>query len=127
MDPITLIVLALAAGATAGLQAVASSAVTDAYASLKSLVKKRLAGQQDGEMVLNRYESAPQVWEAPLAQELTNAGAADDSELIAAAQAIMTLTDEAGHRAGKYTVDARGAQGVQIGEHGKQHNIFGKP
>jgi len=36
---------------------------------------------------------------------------------VAAAQALMSLVDEAGTRAGKYTVDMRGAQGAQIGDH----------
>ena len=36
----------------------------------------------------------------------------------------MSLVDAAGSRAGKYTVDARGAQGVQIGDHNTQDNIF---
>ncbi len=39
----------------------------------------------------------------------------------------MSLVDEAGTRAGKYTVDMRGAQGAQIGDHNTQRNIFGAP
>src|ERR1035441_7866321 len=38
MDPITLIVTALAAGAASGVSDTASSAVTDAYANLRALV-----------------------------------------------------------------------------------------
>ena len=45
MDPITLIVTALAAGAALGVKDAASSAVKDAYAGLKALVSKRLARQ----------------------------------------------------------------------------------
>lgn len=60
MDPITLIVTALAAGAALGLKDSASAAVQDAYAGLKALVRKRLAGRQDAELVLARYEQAPQ-------------------------------------------------------------------
>ena len=51
MDPITLIVTALAAGAALGLKDTASSAIKDAYQGLKTLVKKRLASQADGELV----------------------------------------------------------------------------
>ncbi len=43
MDPVTLIVTALAAGAASALQDGASAAVKDAYARLKALVKKRFA------------------------------------------------------------------------------------
>ena len=52
MDPITLIVTALASGAALGVTDTASSAVKDAYAELKALVKKRLAGRPDAELVL---------------------------------------------------------------------------
>ena len=39
----------------------------------------------------------------------------------------MSLVDGAGARAGKYTVDARGAQGVQVGDHNRQDNVFNAP
>jgi hypothetical protein len=42
--------------------------------------------------------------------------AGHDLDLVAAAQALMNLVDEGEARAGKYTVDVRGAQGVPIGD-----------
>lgn len=124
MDPITLIVTALAAGAALGLKDSASSAVKDAYAGLRALVRKKLAGRPDAEVVLARHEKAPETWQAPLMAELAESGADRDRDLEAAAQALMNLVDEAGARAGKYTVDVRGAQGVQIGDHARQDNVF---
>ena len=59
--------------------------------------------------------------------ELGEAGADRDRDLVAAAQALMSLVDEAGARAGKYTVDVRDAQGVQIGDHNRQDNVFHAP
>ena len=47
MDPVTLIVTALAAGAATGMTESAASAVKDAYRSLLALVRKRLAGRPD--------------------------------------------------------------------------------
>jgi hypothetical protein len=125
MDPVTLIVTALAAGAVLGLRDTASAAVKDAYASLKSLVSRRLGGRQDGDLVLARHAESPETWEGPLAAELTAAGAGSDRDLIAAAQALMRLADEAGYKSRKYDVDARGSQGVQVGDHNTQHNAFG--
>jgi hypothetical protein len=124
MDPVTLIVTALAAGAALGVKDAASSAVKDAYGALKALVKKRLAGRPDGELVLARHEQAPGTWQTPLEAELTAAGAGSDAELVAAAKTLMDLADAAGARAGKYTVDARGSQGVQIGDRARQRNVF---
>jgi len=125
MDPVTLIVAALAAGAALGLKDAASAAVKDAYAGLKALVRRRLAGRPDGELVLARHEAAPQTWEGPLAAELSAAGAAGDADLVAAAQTLMSLVDEAGSRLGKYVVAVRDSQGVQFGDHNTQTNTFG--
>lgn len=119
MDPITLIVAALAAGAAAGVQGTAASAVKDAYAGLKALVKKRFAGRPDAELILARHERAPQTWQAPLAAELSEAGADRDRDLLAAAQALMDLVDRAGSRT-EYNVNAPGAKNVQVG----QGNVF---
>jgi hypothetical protein len=127
LDPITLIVTALAAGAALGVTDTASSAVKDAYAGLKALVRKRFAGRPDAELVLTEHEKAPETWQAPLMAELVAAAADDDSDLVTAAEALMSLVDRAGARAGKYTVDVRGAQGVQIGDHNRQDNVFNAP
>jgi len=127
MDPVTLIVTALAAGTALGLRDTASAAVKDAYAGLKSMVSRRLGGRRDGDLVLARYAESPETWEGPLAAELTAARAGNDRDLIAAAQALMRLADEAGYKSGKYDVDARGSQGVQVGDHNTQHNVFRYP
>ena len=125
MDPVAVIVTALTAGAASALQDGASAAVKDTYAQLKSLVKKRFAGRPKGELVLAEYEAAPQTWEAPLAAELSAAGAEGDVNLLAAAQALMSLIDEAGTRSGKYLVTVHDSQGVQVGDHNSQTNTFG--
>jgi hypothetical protein len=125
MDPVTLIVTALAAGAASALQDGASAAVKDAYARVKALVMRRFANRPKGELVLAEHESAPQVWEAPLAAELSAAGAGGDADLVAAAQALMSLVDAAGSRSGKYVVAVSGSQGVQVGDRNTQTNTFG--
>lgn len=104
MDPVTLILTALVAGAGLGLRGAASAAVTDAYNGLKALVRRKLAGREGGELVLARHEQDPQVWDKPLEQELTAAGAGEDLDLVSAAQALMQLVDAAGSAAGKYAV-----------------------
>jgi hypothetical protein len=125
MDPVTLIVTALAAGASSALQDGAAQAVKDAYARLKALVKRRFAARPKGELVLAEHEAAPKTWQAPLAAELSAAGAEGDADLVAAAQALMSLVDEAGSRSGKYAVTVSGSQGVQVGDRNTQTNTFG--
>lgn len=124
MDPITLIASALVAGAALGVTDATSAAVMNAYDSLKALARRRFAGRPEAELVLAELEKAPEEWQAPLMAELAGTAADRDGDLIAAAQALMGLLDAAGARAGKYTVDVRGAQGVQIGDHTRQANVF---
>jgi hypothetical protein len=128
VDPITLIITALAAGASAGaidLRDNVRDAAKDAYARLRGLARRRVAGRPDGELALDRYETAPQTWEPVLSSELTGARAGDDTELVAAARVLMDLLDQAGARSGKYNVTITGGQGVQVGDANVQYNTFG--
>jgi hypothetical protein len=127
MDPVTVIVDALAAGAAAGAKDSASSAVVDAYTGLKALARKRLGRQPDGELVLARHEQAPDTWQAPLALELAAAAAGQDDELITAAKTLLSLMGEPGAMTGNQVVDARGAYGVQVGTRNTQHIIVSAP
>jgi hypothetical protein len=122
MDPVSLIEVALASGAAAGVKDTASSAVRDAYEGLKTKVKGLFTGRQRAELVLAEHEVAPDTWKAPLISELTETGVDDD--LIAAAQALMRLIDAEGSLVGKYSVDTRGSQGVQVGDGNVQNNTF---
>ena len=128
MDPITLIVTALATGASAGglevLKDDVRDAVKAAYVKLRRLAQIRFAGRPDGEMALERHEAAPQKWESVLTGELTEAGAASDADLVAAATALMELVDGAGARAGKYNVTVEDSEGVQVGDGNIQVNRF---
>src|SRR5260370_11249440 len=96
MDPIALIVTALAAGAALGVQDTAAAMVKDAYASLKALVRRRLGGDPGAEMVLARHEQAPETWQAPLMAELARAGAVGGRCMIATPRALLGLVGDAG-------------------------------
>ena len=125
MDPVALVLTALGTGAALGVKDTASVAVKDAYNGLKSLVKRRLSGHEDGQVVLGQYEKSPTKWEPMLASELADAGAAQDEDLIAAAQLLLSLTDPAGAQTGKYIVQVSGGEGVQVGDYNTQTNTFG--
>jgi RIP homotypic interaction motif len=125
VDPITLIVTALVAGAAAGATDVAGSAVRDAYAAFKGLLQRRLARRPAGEVVLEQHEQQPDVYEGPLKHELAESGADRDTELLEAARQLLELADPQGTASGKYAVKIGTAQGVQIGDHNKQENQWG--
>jgi hypothetical protein len=127
VDPVTLLATALASGALKGASETATTAVKDAYIALKNLVAKRLGGEPSGEMVLSEHQNKPDVWHAPLVEVLTKSGAAEDLAVVEAAQQLLGLLDQEGTRVGKYTLDLRGSQGVQIGDHNQQANTFAVP
>src|SRR3954447_7343922 len=122
MDPVTLIVAALAAGAGAGGKDAAAQVVKDAYTGLKALVLRRVKDAPAGEVAVIEHEKDPDTWSAPLAKTLTTTGADRDPELVAAAQQLMELLDPAGAKAGTYTVTAYGDHSVAAGTiHGGVH------
>jgi hypothetical protein len=128
MEPVTLILTALAAGTSAGaldaLKDDAKEKVKAAYRKLHGLVKKRVSGRPHGELALAEYESAPQKWEGLLTAELTEAGAARDDDLVAAAKTLLELVDQSGAKSGKYNVTIKDSHGVQVGDGNFQVNKF---
>lgn len=127
MDPISVIVTALAAGAGAGVKDTVSQTVQDAYGGLRELVRRRVSGRPGADTVPLQPETAPQGWQESLSAELAAVDAGSDQEIVAAAQRVLALVDQAGTQAGKYRVDAQGAQGVQVGDHNTQSNTFTSP
>jgi hypothetical protein len=124
LDPVTLILGALTSGAAQGVAESAADSVKDAYGKLKGLVARRFAGNKTAEVALAEHADDPGTWQAPLAKALTESGVCADPAIIDAARQLMALLDEAGTRAGKYNVDLRGAQGVQVGDGNQQVNLF---
>jgi hypothetical protein len=128
MDPITLIVAALAAGASAGaidaLKDSTKEAAQAAYGKLLHLVRSRFRGNAKAEETLTDHQSDPETYAAPLAKKLTEAGAVGDDELVAAAKAVLELVDQAGAKSGKYNVTVTDSKGVYVGDYGTQTNTF---
>ena len=127
MEPVSLIVGALAVCAGEAGKAVVSEAVKDGYARLKALVRARFAERPTGEAALAQYEVKPEQWAGALEAELVEIRAGEDPAVIEAAQRVMASADPDGAREGRYRVDLRGAQGVQVGDHNTQTNTFGGP
>jgi hypothetical protein len=124
MDPVSLIVAALAAGASTGLKDAAGEAIKDAYDGLKSLLKRKLGDQPAAEVAIDKHEEAPEVWEKPLQDELGKSGVADDEEVVRSAQKLLALVDPAGARAGKYNVTITGGKGIVVGDHAHVEMTF---
>jgi hypothetical protein len=114
-EVLDVVVAGLAAGAAAGAKDTASLAVKDAYAGLVGGLRRRF-----GAKVAEKLEDAAHDDSAPdreqrirdeLVRALDGAAFAPEDELVTAARVLL---DRAG---GKFTVDARESQGVQVGDH----------
>jgi hypothetical protein len=125
VEPVTLIGSALAAGALKGAGESATTAVKDAYIVLRTAVAARFAERHTSASLLAEHEVDPDTYEQSLAETIQETGAAEDPRILGLAQALMRLMDQDGTLAGKYTVDVHLGKGVQVGDHGTQHNTFG--
>jgi hypothetical protein len=126
MEPVSLTVAALMAGVAAGVKSTMTNLATDAHEGLKALVRRRFAGRPARETALEQFPSDPDGWRSALTTESERA-ARRDERLDVAAQRLMALLDVEGTRIGRYRVHAPGAQGVQIGDHNIQSNLFNSP
>ena len=104
MDPISLIIAALVAGAAKA----AGDAAPDAYNGLKALIKRKFAGEPKAEMVLEEHETDPETYEVPLKKKLVEAGADKDEEIIKAAQELLKQLKPEESAAGKFNLNIAG-------------------
>ena len=126
MDPITLILTALAAGVAAGVQTIADKAIKDSYAGLKVLIKRKFASKPKVQVTLTEHESDPQTWEAPLKKVLMQENIDQDQEIIEAAQQLMQLVKSQQSAMGKYHVQITGnVQGFAQGPYQNVTMNFG--
>jgi predicted lipid-binding transport protein (Tim44 family) len=86
MDPIGIIVSALASGAAAGLKPAAEKAIKDAYAGLKSMIQRKYS-RVDLATLENKPESRSK--RESVAEDLADAGATGDQELLDLAKALI--------------------------------------
>ena len=80
------------------------------------MTSESIATGIDPEALVAAHAGRPETWDAPMREALRSVGADGDAELLAAAERLLKLTDPDGAQHGKYVVDLRGAQGVQVGD-----------
>lgn len=88
MDPITIIVAALAAGAAAGLKPTAEQVVKDAYTGLKSFILSKYGAASVAALEQKPESEAKR---ASVAEDLAEAGAGDDEALLDQAKALLDM------------------------------------
>lgn len=90
MDPVTLILSALATGAAKA----AGDAAPDAYKALRELIKRKFASKPQAEMVLEEHEKDPETYEVPLKKKLVEVEADKDEEILKKAQELLDKIKE---------------------------------
>ena len=119
MDPLTVIISALTAGAAASAKDVVAQAVKDGYVGLKALIVRQFGQKADVEAALEGVEKKPdsEARQAVLKEELETAGAAQDAEVIRQAQALLDLLKQHGLVSGpSYQATVKGSGAIAQGE-----------
>ncbi|MEH2305513.1 hypothetical protein [Nostoc sp.] len=130
MEPVSMIIAALGAGAIAATKDTAGTAVKDAYQGLKTLIKQRFAdqGKEDDSNIVDKHEKKldSEAVKALLKEELVNLGVDRDAEIIKLAQELLKQEKPEESAAGKYSTVFQGeVKGIQVGDRNTQENKFG--
>jgi hypothetical protein len=116
MDPVT---LASVGAVTAGVTKIGESAITDAYAGLKDLLKRKFGVASNVVKAAEEIEANPQSKSRPatLNEEVLAAKADQDPEILKAAEALLAKLKET---PGGETIVTQHISG------GERHNIAGR-
>ena len=104
MDPVSLIVSAMAAGALAGLKDTAANAVKDAYRAVKRLLSEKYSRVNTSALEDNPKS---QIQQAAVKESLEATAAATDEELLQAAKNLLAVVEA-------HDPDATKAVGVDL-------------
>lgn len=94
MEPISMIIAALGAGAIAAAKDTAGTAVKDAYLGLKTLIKKKFEGDVLGQAMVDAKPEEIKQAEGLLKDKITKTGADQDQEIIQMAQDLLEKLKE---------------------------------
>lgn len=91
MEPVSMVLGALAAGAVAATQETAGQAVKDAYGGLKGALQKRFADRPVAQIAVAQYPKDKELLESLLTTEITRSGADRDPEIIRYIEELQRL------------------------------------
>lgn len=124
MDPINLIITALLTGAASAAKDTASTAIKDAYASLKTLVRRRFEGKAAAQAALAESEKKPEAWKAPLEDALKETNADNDAAILESARYLLQII-QPNQTIKEYNITVHNAKGMVIGDRAIVHQTFG--
>ena len=115
MEPISLILTALVAGAAKAADGVAQ----DAYNGLKALIKRKFEnkGKSDSATILDKYEQKPEKTKPLLEDELTEIEADKDEEILKLAQKLLEQLHPQEAAEGKFSIQISGGTVQGLTQH----------
>jgi hypothetical protein len=125
MDPVTLIVAALVAGASAGVTDSVKDAVTGSYGRLKSALVARFDQDEAAGRTLERHATNPAGYEVPVRDLIVESGADRDQTIIDLAHELLATADPEGTQVGRYNVKVTGGNVGAIGDNATVTQTFG--
>lgn len=123
MDPVSVILSALAAGASAlalkAAENLGQNVAQDVYNSLKALIKCKFEsqGKSDLAIILDKYEEKPEKTKPLLEDELIEIGADRDEEIIKMAQKLLEQLKPQEAAEGKFSVQISGGTVQGLTQH----------
>jgi len=121
MEPLTIILAVLAAGASG----LADAAAQDLYDKLKLMVVRKFNGKSDAELALAKYQEKPEIWAEPLKAELIETGVVQDDEILRVAKELMKVVKPQQASVGKFNVQAEKIEGLAQGDGQRVQMNFG--
>ncbi|MFN8464574.1 MAG: hypothetical protein U0X20_03450 [Caldilineaceae bacterium] len=118
VDPVSIIVGALIAGAAAATKDVTGQAIKDAYGGLKKLLVGRFGGQSNLENAVSQLEAKPDSKnrQGVVQEEIESSTAVNDPEVVRQAQALLDLLRQAGGlTAAQYNAIVTGSGAAAVG------------
>ena len=91
MDPATVILSALSAGAVSAFQDTASAAVKDAYNGLVKLISKKFSKNTKAKAALGNHQKKPKGTHKTLKKALMDTKATEDTDILCAAEKLLDL------------------------------------
>jgi hypothetical protein len=134
MDPISLVVTALIAGATSAAKDTASQAVKDAYQGLKQVIieqwkkNSNVEDEKEAEMQasihLKNFTKQPENYQSMIKDELIEHIKTPDPKLLELSNALVELVKNTDPQNKIFNTNIKEAKGLQIGDNNNQTNTF---
>ena len=127
MEPIEVILAALATGAITGVTNVAGTAVKDAYKELVSLVTKKFGSNKEAKSHLDNYLKDSETWEKPVKKAIQESKIDKDDEVIKLARELLKIV-KSKQEASENQIEINGnVQGLIQENKGRVTMNFSKP